>query len=157
MKITSEEVLRGLINIFNINGYRVEVYQKLQNQIYNPELQKYFQEQVDESSIILKELNPILSSSIEESENPVVFEDAKLDQSQFYFGLACASNNPRTVMVSCQFGNEFLIKTYQKILDCLDTKALDFLWVMVSKHLESIKNTYMDFEHKVSGGVLIMV
>ena len=149
MKITSEEVLRGLINIFNINGYRVEVYQKLQNQIYNPELQQYFKKQVDESSIILKELNPILNSSLEESENPVVFEDAKLDQSQFYFGLACASNNPRTVMVSCQFGNEFLIKAYQKILKFLDNSTLDFLWVMVSKHLESIKNTYMDFEHKV--------
>ena len=149
MKITSEEVLRGLINIFNINGYRVEVYQKLQNQIYNPELQQYFKKQVDESSIILKELNPILNSSLEESENPVVFEDAKLDQSQFYFGLACASKNPRTVMVSCQFGNEFLIKAYQKILKFLDNSTLDFLWVMVSKHLESIKNTYMDFEHKV--------
>jgi hypothetical protein len=149
MKITSEEVLRGLINIFNINGYRVEVYQKLQNQIYNPELQKYFQKQVDESSVILKELNPILNSSIEESKNPVVFEDAKLDQSQFYFGLACASSNPRTVMVSCQFGNEFLIKAYQRILKFLDTNALDSLWVMVSKHLESIKNTYMDFEHDI--------
>jgi hypothetical protein len=149
MKIKSEEVLRGLINIFNINGYRVEVYQKLKSQIYNPELQKYFQKQVDESSIILKELNPILNSSIKESENPVVFEDAKLDQSQFYFGLACASSNPRTVMVSCQFGNEFLIKAYQKILKFLDTNALDSLWVMVSKHLESIKNTYMDFEHDI--------
>jgi hypothetical protein len=149
MKITSEEVLRGLINIFNINGYRVEVYQKLKNQIYNPELQKYFQKQVDESSIILKELNPILNSSLKESGNSVVFEDAKLDQSQFYFGLACASSNPRTVIVSCQFGNEFLIKAYQKILKFLDTNALDSLWVMVSKHLESIKNTYMDFEHDI--------
>lgn len=149
MKITSEEVLRGLINIFNINGYRVEVYQKLKNQIYNPELQKYFQKQVDESSIILKELNPILNSSIKESENPVVFEDTRLDQSQFYFGLAYASSNPRTVMVSCQFGNEFLIKAYQKILKFLDTNAFDSLWVMVSKHLESIKNTYMDFEHDI--------
>ena len=149
MKINSEEVLRGLINIFNINGYRVEVYEKLKNQIYNPELQQYFQKQVDESSTILKELNPILNSSLEESENPVVFEDAKLDQSQFYFGLACASSNPRTIMVSCQFGNEFLIKAYQKILKFLDTNALNSLWVMVSKHLESIKNTYMDFEHDV--------
>jgi hypothetical protein len=149
MKIKSEEVLRGLINIFNINGYRVEVYQKLKNQIYNPELQKYFQQQMDESSIIIKELNPILKSSLKESENPAVYEDTKLDQSQFYFGLACASSNPRTVMVSCQFGNEFLIKTYQKILKFLDTNALDSLWRMVSKHLESIKNTYMDFEHHI--------
>ena len=153
MKITSEEVLRGLINIFNINGYRVEVYQKLQSQIYNSELQQYFQKQVDESSVILKELNPILNSSLEESENPVVFEDAKIDQSQFYFGLACASNNPRTVMVSCQFGNEFLIKAYQRILNFLDNKTLDFLWVLVSKHLESIKNTYMDFERKILDGM----
>ena len=149
MKITSEEVLRGLINIFNINGYRVEVYQKLSNQIYNPALQKYFQQQVDESSIILQELTPIINSFFEESENRAAFEDAKLDQSQFYFGLACASNNPRTVMVSCQFGNEFLIKTYQKVLKFLDTNALDSLWVMVSKHLESIKNTYMDFEKHI--------
>lgn len=156
MKITSEEVLRGLINIFNINGCRVEVYQKLQNQIFNPTLQQYFQNQVDESTIILKELNQILNSSLEEFENPVVFEDAKLDQSQFYFGIACASNNPRTVMVSCQFGNEFLIKAYQKILNFLDTKALDFLWVIVSKHLESIKNTYMDYEHEVVNGMLMM-
>ena len=153
MKIRSEEVLRGLINIFNINGYRVEVYQKLKSQIYDPKLQEYFQKQVDESSVILKELNPILNSSLKESENPVVFEDAKIDQSQFYFGLACASNNPRTVMVSCQFGNEFLIKAYQKILEFLDTNAFDSLWVLVSKHLESIKNTYMDFEHKVIDGM----
>lgn len=156
MKISSEEVLRGLINIFNINGYRIEVYQKLQNQIYNPAMQKYFQKQVDESTIILKELNPILNLSLEESENPAVFEDAKLDQSQFYFALAFASNNPRTVMVSCQFGNEFLIKTYQKMLNFLDTKAFDFLWLMVSKHLESIKDTYMDYEHEVVNGLPIM-
>lgn len=149
MKIRSEEVLRGLINIFNINGYRVEVYQKLKNQIYDPTLQNYFQKQVDESSIILKELNPILNSSLKESENPVVFEDAKMDQSQFYFSLACASNNPRTVMVSCQFGNEFLIKVYQKILKFLDTHTFDALWVMVSKHLESIKNSYLDFEQDI--------
>jgi hypothetical protein len=52
-------------------------------------------------------------------------------------------------MVSCQFGNEFLIKAYQRILKFIDTNALDSLWVMVSKHLESIKNTYMDFEHDI--------
>ena len=149
MKITSEEVLRGLINIFNINGYRVEVYQKLKSQLSNPELQKYFQQQVDESTLILENLNPILDDSLKSAENPAVFEDAKLDQSQFYFGLACASNNPRTVMISCQFGNEFLIKAYQKILQFLDTNALDFLWKIVSKHLESIKNSYMDYEHEV--------
>ncbi len=147
MKITSEEVLSGLINIFKINGYRVEIYQKLKNEIYDPTLQQYFQTQVDESSIILKELNPILNSTLEESGNPIVFEDAKIDQSQFYFSLACATNNPRTIMVSCQFGNELLIQVYQKILKFLDTHDLDSLWVMVSKHLESIKNTYMDFEH----------
>jgi hypothetical protein len=146
MKINSEEVLRGLINIFNINNYRVEVYQKLKSQMYSPALQQYFQQQVDESSIILQYLNPILNSSLKESENPVVFEDAKIDQSQFYFGMACASSNPRTVMVSCQFGNEFLMQAYQKILQFLDTNAFDSLWVMVSKHLESIKNTYMDYE-----------
>jgi len=28
--------------------------------------------------------------------------------------MARASNNPRTVMVSCQFGDEFLMKAYQK-------------------------------------------
>jgi hypothetical protein len=146
MKITSEEALRGLINIFNINGSRVELYSKLKSQIYSPALQQYFQKQVDESNMILEELNPIIDSSLEASENPVAFEDAILHQSQFYFGLACASNNPRTVLVSCQFGNEMLIKAYQKILIFLDNNAMNSIWVMVSKHLESIKNTYMDYE-----------
>jgi exonuclease III len=155
MQIHSDEVLRGLINIFNINGYRVEVYQKLKQQIFNPELQHYFQKQVDESSIIIKELNPILKSCMKESQNPAAFEDVRLDQSQFYFGMACASRNPRTVMVSCQFGNEFLMKAYQQILNFLDTNALDSLWKLVSKHLESIRNSYMDFEHSIINEVAV--
>ena len=149
MKITSEEVLRGLIDIFNINGCRIEVYEKLKSQLFSPEIQKYFQQQVDESTLIIEKLNPILSDSLESAENPTIFKDAKIDQSQFYFGMACASNNPRTVMISCQFGNEFLVKAYQRILQSLDTNALDSLWRIVSKHLESIKNTHMDYEYEV--------
>ena len=149
MKITSEEVLRGLINIFDINGYRIEVYERLKSQLSNIELQTYFQQQVDESKLILDRLKPILDDSLKYAENTSIFENAKIDQSQFYFGLANASKNPRMIMVSCQFGNEFLMKAYQKILQFLDTNALDSLWRIVSKHLESIRNTYMDYEYEV--------
>jgi hypothetical protein len=122
MKIKSEEILKGLISVFKINEYRVEVYQKLKNIIHNPELQPYFESQIDESVSIMEELNPLMDS-VENAESPLHFEDTKMNQSQFYFGMARASNNPRTVMVSCQFGDEYLVKTYKKMLEVLENKT----------------------------------
>jgi hypothetical protein len=110
MKIKSEEILKGLISVFKINEHRIEVYRKLTSMIHNPELQPYFEAQVKESVKIIEDLNPLMDS-VENAESPLHFEDIKMNQSQFYFGMARASKNPRTVMVSCQFGDEYLIKT----------------------------------------------
>jgi ferritin-like metal-binding protein YciE len=147
MKIQSEETLRSLINIFKINGYRVEVYKKLVNTIYNPELKRSFQNQVDESASIVEKLNHILDESLENSESPVLFEDAKIDQSQFYFGMAKASKNVRTILVSCQFGDEFLMKSYQKVLAIFEMEALNSLKDSLTDHLLSLKKMSFDYDN----------
>lgn len=146
MKIISEEVLRNLINIFKINGYRVEVYRKLIDEGYSPELHRSFQAQVDESTSVLKSLNPILDSSLEFCESPVLYEDVSIDQSQFYFGMARASSNVPTVMISCRFGDEFLMKTYQNMLNFIDINAMLPLRETLIQHLSSLKNMYVDYD-----------
>jgi hypothetical protein len=146
MKVKSEEILRGLINVFKINEYRVEVYRRLMDMIHNPELQPYFQSQVEESATIIEELNPILDS-LENAESPLLFEDTKMNQSQFYFGMARASQNPRTIMVSCQFGDEYLVKTYKRMLEILEIKTLPYLREILIRHLDNIQNSFSKIEN----------
>ena len=147
MKIINEEILKGLLNIFKINSQRIEVYGKLSETIYTPELQQHFKTQADESTLLLNELNSILYQSFENSEIPILYEDSTIDQSVFYFGMARASNNPRTVMVSCQFGDEFLMKAYQKILEFLEVKYMPSLNDILTKHLKSIKHQKVNIEN----------
>ena len=146
MKIKSEEILKGLINVFKINKYRIEVYRKLTNIIHNPELQPYFESQIDESKTIIEELNPLMDS-IENAESPLHFEDAKMNQSQFYFGMARASKNPRTVMVSCQFGDEYLVKTYKKMLEILEIRTLPYLREILTRHLHNLQISFARIEN----------
>ena len=146
MKIKSEEILRGLISVFKINQYRIEVYRKLMNMIHNPELKPYFEAQVEESVTIIEELNPLIDS-IENAESPLHFEDAKMNQSQFYFGMARASNNPRTVMVSCQFGDEYLVKTYKKMLGIFEIKTLPYLREVLTRHLNNLQAAFAKIEN----------
>ena len=141
MKIKSEEILKGLISVFKINEYRVEVYRKLMNMIHNPELQPFFKSQLDESETIIQALNPLMDS-MENAESPLHFEDAKMNQSQFYFGMARASKNPRTVMVSCQFGDEYLVKMYKKMLEVLEIKTLPYLREILMKHLYNLQISF---------------
>ena len=141
MKIKSEEILKGLISVFKINEYRIEVYRKLINMVHNPELQPYFKSQVDESEAIIKELNPLMDL-LENAESPLHFEDAKMNQSQFYFGMARASKNPRTVMVSCQLGDEYLVKMYRRMLEVLEIKTLPYLREILMKHHKNLQTSF---------------
>ncbi len=148
MKIKSEEILKGLISIFKINEYRIEVYRKLINMVHSPELQPYFKSQVDESETIIKELNPLMGL-LENAESPLHFEDAKMNQSQFYFGMARASKNPRTVMVSCQFGDEYLVKIYKRMLEVLEIKTLPYLREILMKHLKNLQTSFEKIESTI--------
>jgi hypothetical protein len=155
MKIKSEEILKGLISVFKINEYRIEVYRKLMNMIHNPELQPYFEAQVKESVTIIEELNPLMDS-IENAESPLHFEDAKMNQSQFYFGMARASQNPRTVMVSCQFGDEYLVKTYKRILEVLEIKTLPYLREVLTRHLNNIQTAFERIENMLLENIPVL-
>jgi hypothetical protein len=155
MKIKSEEILKGLISVFKINEYRIEVYRKLMNMIHNPELQPYFEAQVKESITIIEELNPLMDS-IENAESPLHFEDAKMNQSQFYFGMARASQNPRTVMVSCQFGDEYLVKTYKRILEVLEIKTLPYLREVLTRHLNNIQTAFERIENMLLENIPVL-
>ena len=146
MKIKNEEILKGLISVFKINEHRIEVYRKLKNIIYNSELQHYFESQINESIIIIEQLKPLIDST-ENSESPLHFEDVRMNQSQFYFGVARASKNPRTVMVSCQFGDEYLIKTYIIMLEILEIKTLPYLREMLTRHLNKLKIAFAKIEN----------
>jgi len=75
MKIINEEILKGLLNIFKINSQRIEVYGKLSETTYTPELQQHFKTQADESTLLLNELNSILYQSFENSESPILYEE----------------------------------------------------------------------------------
>lgn len=155
MKIKSEEILKGLISVFKINEYRIEVYRKLMSMIHNPELQPYFEAQVKESVSIIEELNPLMDSA-ENAESPLHFEDAKMNQSQFYFGMARASKNPRTVMVSCQFGDEYLMKTYKKMLEILEIKTLPYLRDVLTKHLDNLQAAFVRIENMLLENIPIL-
>lgn len=155
MKIRSEEILQGLINVFKINEYRIEVYCKLMGMIQNPELQPYFKSQVDESATVIKELNTLIDS-VENSESPLHFEDAKINESQFYFGMARASRNPRTVMVSCQFGDEYLMETYKKMLGLLEIKTLPYLRDILVRHLNNLQIAFTKIENTILENIPIL-
>lgn len=146
MKIKNEEILKGLISVFKINEHRIEVYRKLKNMIYNSESQHYFESQINESLIIIEQLKPLIDST-ENSESPLHFEDLRMNQSQFYFGVARASKNPRTVMVSCQFGDEYLIKTYIIILEILEIKTLPYLREVLTRHLDKLRIAFAKIEN----------
>lgn len=155
MKIKSEEILKGLISVFKINEYRIEVYRKLMNMIHNPELQPYFKSQVEESATIIEELNPLMDA-VENAESPLHFEDTKMNQSQFYFGMARASKNPRTVMVSCQFGDEYLVKTYKKMLEVIEIKTLPYLREILTRHLNNLQIAFSKIENTLLENIPIL-
>ena len=91
-------------------------------------------------------MKPLIDST-ENSESPLHFEDVRMNQSQFYFGVARASKNPRTVMVSCQFGDEYLIKTYITMLEILEIKTLPYLREMLTRHLNKLKIAFAKIEN----------
>jgi hypothetical protein len=155
MKIKSEEILKGLISVFKINEYRIEVYRKLMSMIHNPELQPYFKAQVEESATIIEELNPLMDS-VENAESPLHFEDAKMNQSQFYFGMARASQNPRTVMVSCQFGDEYLVKMYKRMLEVMEIKTLPYLREVLTRHLDNLQAAFARIENMLLENIPIL-
>jgi apolipoprotein N-acyltransferase len=94
--------------------------------------------------------------SIENAESPLHFEDAKMNQSQFYFGMARASQNPRTVMVSCQFGDEYLVKTYKRILEVLEIKTLPYLREVLTRHLNNIQTAFERIENMLLENIPVL-
>ena len=125
------------------------------NMIHNPELQPYFKSQVEESATIIEELNPLMDA-VENAESPLHFEDTKMNQSQFYFGMARASKNPRTVMVSCQFGDEYLVKTYKKMLEVIEIKTLPYLREILTRHLNNLQIAFSKIENTLLENIPIL-
>ena len=123
--------------------------------IHNPELQPYFKAQVEESVTVIEELNPLMDS-IENAESPLHFEDIKMNQSQFYFGMARASKNPRTVMVSCQFGDEYLVKIYKRMLEILEIKTLPYLKDVLTRHLHNLQMAFAKIENTLLDNIPIV-
>lgn len=148
MKINSEEILNDLISVFKINEYRLEGYRKIIKSAYSPKHLRYFQRKIDEGEMMIQELNPILHASMENERAADTYDDGRIDRSQFFFGIAKASDNPMTVIVSCQFGDELLVKIYQRILSFMEHKMYSSMALksVLSRHILHIEETAEDIK-----------
>jgi apolipoprotein N-acyltransferase len=70
--------------------------------------------------------------------------------------MARASKNPRTVMVSCQFGDEYLIKTDKRILSVLEIRTLPYLREVLTRHLDNLQNAFVKIENTLLENIPIL-
>jgi ferritin-like metal-binding protein YciE len=140
MQNNSDEILKELVSIFKINLERANVYKKLLGMKTNNKLNNHFQEQLNDSNQIVEELDLIINSAVDDDEKKVLFDDFRLNQSQFYFGMAQNSNNLRTIIVSCKLGDEYLKNIYQSSIQFFDFKPFPKLNKFLTKHIESTQS-----------------
>lgn len=140
MQNNSNQILKELVSLFKINLERASVYKKLLGMFANKDLNGYFQEQFNDSNQIVEELDLIINSVVDVEEKKALFDDLTLNQSQFYFGMAQNSNNLRTVIISCKFGDEYLKSIYVTTMQFFDFRYFPKLNKFLNKHIENTQS-----------------
>ncbi len=137
----SDEALRSLIQLREINAVRVKGYQKAVDMIKNGNSKKYFQIKIDETIDLTECINRSIEGVNFGQSKPNKVEAERPHQSQFYFTMAAATTNPRTVALSCQLGDKFAEKAYESALSALQFLTLPELLSALGKQVASLRKS----------------
>ena len=138
----SEEAIKNLIQLREINAVRVKGYQKAVDMIKNANSKKYFQVKINETNDLTACINRLIEESYLERTKPNKVESERIHQSQFYFTMAVTSTNPRTVALSCQLGDKFAEKAYASALSLIQVLSFPELRNALGKHITSLRKSF---------------
>ena len=142
METYSEEIFKGLVKLSEINVARMEGYKNAISKTNNSKMREMLNARVKETLYLNNQLNRVIAESKIDSETTEEDQnDKKILRSNFYFTIAKASNNPRTVILSCQLGDQCAVTAYKDILISKTIKLLPFLRNILVKQLHNLEKS----------------
>ncbi len=142
METQADEAVKGLTKLSEINIARMEGYGNAISNIYKDDMKTYFVGKIKETSDLTKKLNRFIGKSNLE-ENEAKNENKTIQRSNFYFTMAKSSKNPRTVVLSCQLGDECAVTAYKDILKSKTVNLLPYLRDILMKQLSNLEDCLM--------------
>jgi hypothetical protein len=134
MENFTEEEVKSLTKLSEINTARIEGYENAISKVCKGGMKTFFGEKVKETLDLTQQINQFIGDfEIDE------FENHKIQRSNFYFTIAKASDNPRTVILSCQLGDECAVTAYKDILLSKTVKLLPYLREILQKQLSNLE------------------
>jgi hypothetical protein len=140
MENFTEEAVKSLAKLSEINTARMEGYGNAISKVCKGDMKTYFGEKVKETLDLTNQINRFIGQS-NTGVNEV--ENKKIQRSNFYFTIAKASDNPRTVILSCQLGDECAVTAYKDILLSKTVKLLPYLREILQKQLSNLEDCLM--------------
>ncbi|MBA4850130.1 hypothetical protein [Emticicia sp. BO119] len=142
MEKLNEDAIRSLKQLCEINEVRVKGYQKAVDMIKNTNSKKYFQVRINETNNLTDCINRSIEGVSFEKIKQNKIERTQIHQSQFYFTMAAASTNPRTVALSCQLGDKFAEKAYASALNIIQLLSFPELLKVLGKQVSSLRKSF---------------
>ena len=59
-------------------------------------------------------------------------------------------------MVSCQFGDEYLVKMYKKMLEVFEIKTLPYLREILMRHLNNLQISFEKIENTILENIPVL-
>ena len=144
MENQTEEAVKSLLKLSEINTARMEGYENAISTACKSDMKKFFGEKVKETLDLTNQLNRFICESTKNSDgNEINKESEKILRSNFYFSIAKSSNNPRTVILSCQLGDECAVTAYKDILKSKTLKLLPYLREVLLKQLSNLEESLL--------------
>jgi hypothetical protein len=142
METYSEEVFNSLLKLSEINMARMEGYKNAVSKIYDDDVRKNLDARIEETLDLTNQLNRVIADLKIDTENTGEYPiDKKILRPNFYFTIAKASNNPRTVILSCQLGDQCAVAAFTEVLMTKSVKLLPFLQNILVKQLENFEKS----------------
>lgn len=142
MENQTEEAVKSLSKLSEINTARIEGYENAILKACKGKMKKYFKAKVKETFDLTSQINHFIFESSSDN-NETDKGDEKIQRSNFYFSIAKSSDNPRTVILSCQLGDECAVKAYKDLLKSKTIKLLPYLREVLLKQLSNLEESLL--------------
>ena len=142
MKNCTNEEVNCLIKLIEINANRVKGHESAIAKTRESELRKHLIDEFREMSELTTQLNLIINEFTEKlNDEKNSNHNEKISCINFYFTVAKASSNPRTVILSCYLGDKCALTAYLNFLKSERTQLSPYLREILSNQLVNIEES----------------
>lgn len=140
MNTTTKETGEKLKDLILLNNDRYTGYEKAMKQTDDADLKELFSKLGNESKKFSDELKPILPADIDMPEKDDTTNSGKLYRVWMDIKNALSTNDRKSVLASCEYGEDVIKRAYEEALkerDELDASALSVIQRQYDAILES--------------------